>query len=237
MKRLTSTPLGGTLVVAFACVVGCADPAPPKSAPVVENDAPKRRSSASFEQSVGAMNEHDVDRAFRKFERTIGQCVSEGATRIEGIGGNFRLELLINPGGRATRAHLSASTLGDRETERCITDGALAKTWPRAKGGVGEASHDFAIEPSVAVTEWQSKRLRPVMAEIHKKVAKCVMPLGGKQWRATLYIRSNGRVAASGVAPPSAEVEEQADCLVKELNRFRFGPQRSKLTKVSFTIP
>jgi hypothetical protein len=230
------TRLGAEFLV-IAVVGACSVEAPaPKSAShpeaVEEEQAP-----ASFEQSVGAMSDHDVDRAFRKFEKKVARCVAEGASRVEAIGGRIRLELRISRRGDAKSAHLSESTLGDRETERCILDGALARRWPKAKGGVGEASHEYAIESSVPVTEWQSKRLRPVMSEIHKKVAKCVMPLNGKQWQATLYIKRNGRVASSGVAPPTADASEQADCLVKELNRFRFGPQRSKLTKVSFTIP
>lgn len=205
---------------------------PPEPTP---EKAPK--ASARVEQTTGAMNDHDVDRAFRKFEKKVGRCVADGARRIEGIGGQVRLDLRIDTEGRVQSAHLSQSTLGDRETERCILDGALARTWPKAKGGIGEASHEFSIEPSVPVTQWQSKRLRPVMSEIHKKVAKCVMPLEGKQWSATIYIRQNGRVAASGVAQPTVEDDDRAECLAKALNRFRFGPQRSKLTKVSFTIP
>lgn len=211
------------------------------SAPVVEPKptpapVPVKREEASFEQSVGALNEHDVERAFGKLQKAVSLCVASGATRVEAIGGSFELSLRIGPHGETASAHLSRSTLGDRETERCILQAAAAKTWPRPKGGVGEATHEYAIESSVAVTEWTSGRLKPVMPQIHEKVAKCVMPLAGK-WHATLYIRQSGRVASSGVAPPNADSGEQADCLVGVLNKFRFGPQRSKLSKVSFTIP
>ncbi len=215
----------------------CASDAPPAKVASAAKVRTKKKPAAQFEQAVGAMNERDVTRAFHKFERTVLKCVTEGASRVEGIGGRFRLQLRITTKGGARSAFLSESTLGDRDTEQCILHGARAKRWPSAKGGVGEASHDFAVESSVSVTEWQSRRLRPVMSKIYQKVAKCVMPLNGRRWQATLYIRRNGRVATSGVAPPSAEQSKQADCLVKELNRFRFGPQRSELTKVSFTIP
>lgn len=219
------------LVTAGACTSAPIAGPPPTAAPEAE-----RREEASFEQSVGAMNEHDVERAFGKLQAAVSRCVARGAARVEAIGGSFELSLRILPTGETESAHLSRSTLGDRETERCILQAALDKTWPRPKGGVGEASHEYTIESSVAVTEWTSGRLKPVMPQIHEKVAKCVMPLAGT-WHATLYISQSGRVASSGVAPPDAQSAEQADCLVAVLNKFRFGPQRSKLSKVSFTIP
>src|SRR5688500_3391331 len=100
------------IVMALA---GCAAPAPAR--------APPRHAAArgpalatTVEQSVGAMNDHDVDEAFHRFEKTLVRCVTDGAARVEGIGGRVRLELRITTRGEVQSAHISESTLGDRDT-------------------------------------------------------------------------------------------------------------------------
>jgi hypothetical protein len=132
--------------------------------------------------------------------------------------------------------HLSASNLGHRDTERCILEAAAERTWPKPKGGEGEISHTYAVDAEVPVREWDPKRLRTAMPEIRKQTWKCFEGRRGR-YEATLYIRRDGRVASAGVAPPRHEDDAKVDCLVDVLRTFRFGWQRAKLSKVTFSLP
>jgi hypothetical protein len=181
------------------------------------------------------MSDYDVREAFGELSKSVHRCIRKGAARNVALGGAVALDLRINPHGEAVSARLMNSTLGDRETEVCILEAALAKTWPGAKGGVGEASHEYVIDSSIEVAQWSSGRLRSVLPEIHRKVGKCIAPVKGV-WQMTLYIEKDGHVATSGVSSSKAHERDQADCVVAALNRLRFGPQK-QLTKVTFTIP
>jgi len=53
----------------------------------------------------------------------------------------------------------------------------------------------------------------------------------------TLYVGSDGRVLAAGVASPNAEAEQQADCLVERLLQLKLRRHNDRTVKVTFRIP
>jgi hypothetical protein len=229
MKRLSWV----SLAALSAC--GGAEPAP---RPVVAVAEPQvERPALTTEAPVGALDPYAVEESFKSLYREVERCLASGSARLEALGGQFTLRLKISGDGAVGAAYMKSSTLGDRVTETCILDAARARSWPRPLGGDGDAEHTFEVDATAPVNEWNERRLRSVKKTIYRKVARCVSPLRGR-WSATLYVRGDGRVAAAGVAPPSAHGEqEQADCLVDVLRGFQFGRQRQRISKVTFTIP
>jgi hypothetical protein len=69
-----------------------------------------------------------------------------------------------------------------------------------------------------------------------RSVGKCLRRSRGR-FTATVYLRRDGSVLSVGVAPPSAAAEEKADCVAEALHKVKFGKQRSRVTKGTFTVP
>jgi hypothetical protein len=201
----------------------------------VSDDSKPERPRQRIEQQIGGLNHEAVSGKFNAMQREVQRCIEEGMGRLKGLGGVFTVSIRVKLDGRLRHAFMKESTLGDRQTERCILDAAMSRTWPKPKGGEGEAEHTYAADAVVDVHSWDGKRMRGAMGTIMKKVWKCVSGVRGR-WTATVYLRHDGQVVSAGVAPPSAGAEAKSDCVVDVLESFRFGPQRSKVTKVTFAL-
>jgi hypothetical protein len=223
-------------LLVLVSLVGC-QPAPPEApsepAPASAAAAPDKRPVLATTAEVGALDPYATDVVFRRLEPEVSRCLAQGARRVEGLGGEFTVSLRIGAEGEVAAAFMAASTLGSRETERCILEAARSIRWPRPLGGIAEAEHTFSVEASVEVHEWDAAQLRPVLLKMRQQLARCV-PRVGPPYQATMYLRRDGRVVSAGVAPPNPAAEEQSDCVADVLGALRFGPQRGRLTKVSF---
>jgi hypothetical protein len=223
-------------------VAACSSPPPPRPAPPPPPPAPvaapaPTTDKMSYVSAHGALDQDRVEAKFRKLHPAFERCVAEGSQRVRGLGGSASVAMRIDATGQAHAAYMKHSTLGDRDTEKCILAEVEAAAWPSAVGGEGDAEHTFEVESTVPVAEWKQKRLESARKTIFEKAAKCITPLRGHSWSATIYVRRDGGVAAAGVAPPNAAAESQSDCLVEVLRGFRFGWQRARVSKVTFTIP
>ena len=214
--------------------LGCA----PKPA-VVEAPMPEvvkiDRGPTRMEQEIGGMNQDAVEAKFTAIQPAVLDCVAQGATRVREIGGAFTISLRIDQQGRARWAHLAESTLGDRETERCVLDVARGAEWPRPVGGEGLARRQFAVDPGVEPVAWEPNRIKSAMKRMIEKVAPCRKGQPGR-FVATAYVRPNGRVFAAGVSPPRENAEDAADCVARELQKMVFGSPGRKAAKVTFEL-
>ncbi len=232
MRRVTA--IAGWLVCCAACHSADAPPpeAPPSPEIAVER-APQR--TARIEAQRGGMNQEEVERTFFALQPEVQACLERGSARLEPLGGSFTVTLRIKLDGSVRSAYLSSSTLGDRESERCVLRAASAAAWPRPKSGEGEVSHTYTFDGMVEVHTWDGKRMRSAMSTIMKKLWKCVSGVRGR-FTATVYVRGDGRVMSAGVAPPSAAAEEKSDCIAETLTTFNFGRQPRRVSKVTFPI-
>src|SRR5262245_50274399 len=109
------------LVLAAACAK-----APPPRRPVVAAPAPTTEAidpgPTSMEAEIGGMNEDAMDDAFNALGSPLQRCLEDGLSRVNELGGHFKLSLRIDRQGSTKWVYLSESTLGDRETEKCVLD-------------------------------------------------------------------------------------------------------------------
>lgn len=225
----------GCLAVGSLAVAACAgEPPPPPPAPA----QPRREAKPppEMESEIGGMNEEAVGRAFDALGEPIGACVAEGAKRVRELGGRFSISMRIDREGRVRWVYLADSTLGDRETERCILGKVREAAWPQPRGGEGLATRAFDIEPGAAPVVWEEKKIRKLVQKAAESFAKCKKGLGGG-YVATAYVRRDGRVAAAGIATPDADREDEADCLAKAVGKLRFGSPGRRAAKVTFPVP
>ncbi len=229
----------GVCLLAFiALSAACgSDPKPPPPPPPPSTAAAPAESAApppSAEAEIGGLNEEAMNRAFSSLEEAVQECIASGITRVKTLGGSATIKLRIKRDGTPRWAYMKTTSLGDRETEKCLLAAVRAKTWPEPLGGEGIAEKSFELEaqsPPIALDE---KRSKLTLAQIRKDHWKCRKSVRGT-FTATVYVRTNGHVISAGITPPSEKGEDAADCMAEMIKKMKFVPGR-KTGKLSFTM-
>jgi hypothetical protein len=189
-----------------------------------------------MKSDIGGLNEEAVERTFERMRGDVEACFGKGFARLPALGGHFQMRLRIAGDGAVRWAYMSESTLGDRDTERCLLDAARARTWPLPVGGDGLAAKAFDIEPQTAPKPVEPAKFQRAIKLALRETAKCRKAGVRGAFAVTVYLAGNGRVLSAGVAPPSEKGEATADCMAKELSKLRFGPAGAKVAKLSFSL-
>ncbi|HET7541916.1 MAG TPA: AgmX/PglI C-terminal domain-containing protein [Polyangiaceae bacterium] len=235
-----STLSGITSLLLAITAAGCGGSAPPPAAPaptVEEHADPSAGVSASAE--IGGLNEEKVDKTFQRALSDFQRCLDDGAKRVEFLGGSVAFFLRIDAAGKVDHAHLEKSTIGDRETEKCMLDSLRNKTWPKPVGGAhGLARKSFDFDPPNDVrapTSWDGEHVSDAVGKLSRKVSACKKG-GSGTFEATLYVGTDGSVMAAGVTPPNEAGESDVDCLVATLKAATLPSPGSWPAKVTFSL-
>jgi hypothetical protein len=229
--------------VAGAGVAACGGSAPPPAAPKREaaaKEAPaKPKAKFAMEGQLGSLDEGKVNETFATLLPRFGECLSQGSSRVEFLGGHVKFAIRIAVNGSAKWAYLADSTLGDRDTERCMLNVAKSARWPLPEEGEGQAQREFDFDPSPDVREavpWNPDRVAKALGGARAKLGHCAQRAPGK-YRATVYVHTNGSAMAAGVAPPDERGEAgPVDCMVDVIKAMRFPSPGSWPAKVSFAV-
>lgn len=183
-------------LVALAAVAACGGGTPP---PKME-EAPKeeRRTDddepggPSVSQELGSIDQRAVEQTFEKLSSKLEACHTQGRDRVEYLAGDVKVFLRIGQDGRVRYGYFDESTLGDRETEKCILDLFAATDWPKPKGGEAEVRNGFGW-PSGSErppTPWGPEKVTSALEadkETKKAVEKCKTGVSG-DFRMTAYV-------------------------------------------------
>lgn len=218
-----------------SALVACAGAEPPPKEPAAVEAPPAidDPSKLGYEAEVGGLPEEAMERAFAGLGKDVERCVSDGAARLDAIGGKIGITLRIDTHGNLESAFVSESGLGDRPTEKCILEAAKRRSWPHAVGGVGVASTSFEATPSRDRALLDTKLVRPAIGQARAVAQRCVS--APSDFVVTAYVRPDGRVQAAGLSMSSAEAEEAADCIVDAVRKVRFG-NPGRASKLSFAL-
>lgn len=223
-----------TVLTALAWLGGCA----PRADAVVRtagSPEPVDPGPSSVEGEIGGMDEYAMVETFNQLQNELARCVEQGSARIDRLGGQAKVALRVRRDGSTRWAYLQESTLGDRETERCVLDLVRRQRWPRPLSGEGLAETNFEVEPREEPPELDPRRLGRGVSHARSDSRRCRRGVRGA-FRATVYLTRDGRVMSAGVAPPSEEGESVADCVVEAIENTRFGKVGHKIAKVSFEL-
>ena len=186
--------------LAFSFAPGCGSAPPPRAALVAAAPLALEKIDPGptyMESEIGGLNEDAMDLAFASLERPLMRCLEGGSERVEGLGGHFKLSLRVDKGGSTRWVYLSESTLGDRDTEKCVLDLARTKTWPRPLGGEGLAEKSFDIDARSEPVSWEARRAQRALNHVHGEVARCRKGIPAAS--GTVYVSPPPRVS-----PPPA---------------------------------
>lgn len=234
MKR--AIVLFGISLTLLACGGSSPPPEVPSQEPSEVTSRP-RRPSLQMSQELGSLDEAEVNQAFARLSPKLMVCIEKGTVHNEYLAGHARVFVRIDEEGRARWAYLAESTLGDRETERCMLDVVKAARWPLPIDGEGEAKNSFDFDASPDIrppVAWSEDRVASALPSLRSKLQSC--PVAAGSYRVTAYISEEGSVLAAGVSPPDEKGEEASDCVVEAVKAMNFGSPGSWPAKVSFEL-
>jgi hypothetical protein len=208
-----------------------------------DEQAPTERSESGGRMSasaeIGALDEGKVTAVFRGAMDDLKACLEKGAGRNELEGGDIAFFVKVGSGGRVVHAHAERSTIGDRETEKCMLRALAKQTWPEPQGGdYGLARNSFGFDmPNDArpPTDWDADRVRDVVARLSGKIAECKRGARG-DITATVYVDPDGAAVSAGIGASDESGEQAADCLVDVLRGAKYPSPGSWPAKVTFSL-
>ena len=238
MHRPFQMLLGAALVI----LASCSSSSPDAKVSTTDHGSSSEHTRSggavmSAESEVGGMNEEEVTQTFQHAQSRLMHCYEKGVERLPYLSGKIRFFVRIDEAGKAKSVHVSDSTLGDRETERCMVGILRGATWPSPKGGKeGHAESGFALEPQSDVREavaWQASDAGKGVDEAKKVLASCRSSSGAHGLKATVYVDTEGHVESVGVSGSDPAAEAAADCVVSAMKAVTFnspGSYSAKLT-------
>jgi hypothetical protein len=229
--------LSGALALTAACGGETPEPRTPEheDAPEPARDKPKMATSAE----VGALDEAKVSQAFRGALKDLQRCLKDGAGRNELEGGEIAFLVKIGSSGRVVHSHAEKSTIGDRDTEKCMLHALGRREWPPPEGGdVGLARNSFGFDmpnDERPPTEWGPERVESVVSSLSSKLGECKRGVSGSL-TATVYVDPDGAAVSAGVASSDDSGENAADCVVSVLKDAKYPSPGSWPAKVTFPL-
>lgn len=185
----------------------------------------------------GTLTQQEIQGALDPKLPKLLRCVEQRRSEVEALAGEITLSFHIATSGAVAAVTPSASTLGDREAERCMLEVAEATRFPAPHGGEAdftwplEIPIDAELRPPV---ELAADQVRSALAAgLSELAARC----GGGQVIVTAYVEPSGEVQSVGAASPDIASPTQLDCVSEAVRALRFPSPGSYLGKVSFTIP
>jgi hypothetical protein len=182
VTRLLS--LSACAAVLSAC--GGDDKPPPKAPEAPVQEAPKHETSGPVvEQELGSIDQRAVEKTFNDLQGKLERCHTDGRSRVDYLSGDLKVFLRIGKDGRVKYSYFEESTLGDRETEKCILDVFAATDWPKPIGGEAEVKNGFGWPGGSerAPASWDSEKVTSAIAsdkDTTKAIAKCKSGVSGK---------------------------------------------------------
>jgi hypothetical protein len=229
------------LIPSFVVCAACGGNAPAPQAPAAPLPHSRHHASAEVSTSaeIGALPEEETQYALKGTFKDVQACFFGGSRRVEFLGGEIAFNITVGSDGKAVGVFAERSTLGDRETEKCMIDAMKHVSWPKPVGGpigIAQGSFDFEAPSDVRPpVSWQESKVSAALHQAGDRISGCK---GSRAtgYLATVYVDENGKPLAAGVAAPNRDAEGASDCLVEVLLGMSFPDPGSWPAKVSFSI-
>jgi hypothetical protein len=226
-------------IAATGC--GAAPPPPADSGekPIEAAARPRGHEGMGSESEIGGLDEGKVKQVFQRSAAKLSACYDKGAERLPYLAGEISFRLRITRAGGVRWAHVKESSLGDRVTEECMLAILKSAAWPRPEGGEGLAENSFTFEPGSEErppVAWSPEQLGKPFRKAKDALAKCRSGAGTGPIKATLYVDTDGKASAVGVATADERGDAAVSCVIDTLKSLTFPSPGSYASKVSVTI-
>ncbi len=237
------TPVGCLYVALCAIALSaCGGAPPPPAEPTPEPALRKSRGPKMQMQSeLGSIDQAEVEKVLQKAQGKLQECHKRGLKHTDYLAGDVKIFLRISEQGRVKYAYLEESTLGDRDTERCMLTALEAQAWPAPEGGEAEVRKGLGFDAPGDVrapTSWPSDKIVQALGKAEDELHKCRHGVSGT-FKATVYVEpdgKHGKVHAVGVTPPNKDGSDKVDCMVRALKSMKVPSPGSYAAKVTFSL-
>ncbi len=183
------------LSISAGALAACGGSQPPPKMEEAPKEEVKRESSGggpTIEQELGSIDQRAVEKKFVELEGKLETCHKQGRDRVEYLSGDVKVFLRVGKDGRVKYSWFEESTLGDRETEKCILDLFAATDWPKPQGGEAEVRNGFGWPAGSErpPTPWGPEKVIGALEEdkqAKKSVESCKSGVSG-DFRVTAYV-------------------------------------------------
>lgn len=183
------------LGLSLVTLVACGGAPPPKVEEPVKEESQERKGGPKLQmsQELGSIDQRAVEKTFAGLVNgPLENCHKQGRDRVEVLTGDVKIFLRIDPSGRVKYGYFEDSTLGDRDTEKCIMGVFVGTSWPKPEGGEAEVRSGFGWGPGGErePTSWSSDKVTTALAEskhARKDIDKCKGSVKG-DFRVTGYV-------------------------------------------------
>ena len=189
-----SSPFALLTLATLATLAGCGGSPPPKvEEPVKEESRERKGPNLQMSQELGSIDQRAVEKTFAGLvQGPLESCHKQGRERVEVLTGDVKVFLRIDGNGRVKYGFFEDSTLGDRDTEKCVLSVFSGTTWPKPEGGEAEVRSGFGWGPGGErePTTWSSDKVTTALVEskhVKQQVDKCKGSVKG-DFRVTAYV-------------------------------------------------
>ncbi|WP_394822767.1 AgmX/PglI C-terminal domain-containing protein [Pendulispora albinea] len=240
------TLAGLVAVVSCASSVACGGAQQEARSPDAEAETTSQRvrpqsSGMQVSTELGSIDSRAVEQTFWRLQSKLQGCYKNGLKRVEYLEGDIKVFLRVGQDGTVRYGYFEDSTLGDRESEKCMMDVLTSASWPKPQGGEAEVRNSFGFDAPGDVrapVAWNADRVNESLGKNAEGIRKCKEGVSGR-FRATAYVEPDGRggkVQAASVVPPSKEGADKVDCLVDAIRGLSLPSPGSYAAKVSFDL-
>jgi len=184
----------------------------------------------------GTLSQHEIQGALEPRMLKFSRCVQKRSGDVEWVSGAMAFEFKVALNGQVASVYPRQSSMGDRETERCMLEVAKATRFPPPHGGEAEFGWslevplDSDIRPPVP---WSASDVGAVLSERASELsAQC----GSGPFDLTAYVDTSGKVVAVGGAVQSEASAAQLDCVTEAVQGWVFPSPGSYAAKLNFQL-
>jgi hypothetical protein len=185
----------------------------------------------------GTLSQEEVHNALEPRMLKFARCVQQRAEAVEWLSGALRLEFHVGLDGKVVRVYPRESSMGDRLTERCAVEVAMATRFPAPHGGEADFSWSFEVPLDGAIREPVSLPAESLESEPGSMRAAIASVCGTGQLSLTAYVDETGKVVAAGGGAGDDESATKLDCATGALEALSLKSPGSYAAKVQLTLP
>lgn len=214
----------------------------PPAPPVTQAPRPEARPALDEEMQVagtlGMLDDEQVAGPFQRRWDDITRCYADERDKLWYLGGRIELKVRISRTGDPKSVHVSGSTIGSYDVERCILAIARELHFSKPRGG-SEAEFTYPIEfrGKAQVAAWDEGRITPHLRKPRalKDVSECKHKSSTSGLPSalmlTVYVAPGGKITSAGLHADAPLDDAFASCLVGKSKAWRVDDPLGKIAK------
>lgn len=203
---------------------------------------PSTQGGMSIEGQLGTLAQPRVRAALREAESRLTACFTRRLETIPCLSGRVAFKIRVGEDGSVRWVMPTASTMGDRDTERCMQQELAHTDFGHPCGGEAEVTWSMELDggpDARPATVWPASRLDALLRQRRAALTACRNG-NPAALSVTLYAAPGATattVASAGVSIPAPEAEEVADCVLREVRAWRLPSPGSWYARATVDIP